>query len=64
MDEANDYLSNRTCLKDIKSKYILKLIFNNLSMINYLNVIRYNKRFQNLLQKTKDDYKKNSKIEI
>ena len=64
MVESNKNLASRTCLKNVKSKYILEIIFDNLQIINFLNIIRYNKYFQNLFEKTKDDYKTNSKIEI
>ena len=64
MAEEDNKKNNKDLLKDIKSKYIIEIIFDNLQIINYLNVIRYNKYFQNLLNKTIANYKYNSKIEI
>ena len=64
MAEEIDKKNSKAFLKDVKSKYILEEILNKLTIIKYLNVIRYNKYFQNLLNKTIGDYKFNAKIEI
>ena len=50
--------------RNIKSNYILKQIFKNLREIKHLNIIRYNKVIQNRLNKSINDYKELSKIEI
>ena len=56
---------NNCFLKKVRSKYILKQIFNNVNEIITLNIIHYNKRFQKKLNKKINDYKKHySKIEI
>ena len=57
---------NKKCfLKKVKSKYILKQIFNNVNEIITLDIIRYNKSFKKNLNKKINDYKKHySKIEI
>ena len=52
-------------LKEIKSKYILKQVFDNLRTNKFLEIIRYNKNLQNILDKGINDYRKiYSSIEI
>ena len=51
-------------LMNIKSKYILKQIFNHINLNIFLNIIRYNKLFQQKLNIDISDYKLNSKIII
>ena len=56
---------NNICpLKNIKSKYIMKKIFQNLQEIRFLNFIRYNINIKNRIDITLDDYKKCTNIEI
>ena len=57
MDEkiSND---NKGVLLNIKSNYILKQIFNNLSEKKKLQIIKYNKNIQEKINKSIDDYKK------
>ena len=58
MDDINYF-------KNIKNKYILKLIFDNLLQKNFLKIMRYNKALQIRLNKTLYDFKKESyKVEI
>ena len=57
--------SNGNSLRNINSKYILELIFNNLSQRKLLNIIRYSNKLQNELKKTiVDYYEEHSKIVI
>ena len=49
---------------NIKSKYILKEIFSNLSQYKLLKIISYNKIIQNRLGKDINDYKEYLNIEI
>ena len=53
-----------TSFKKVKSNYILKLIFNNLHTNKLLEIIRYNKKIQNRLNKDIDYYKRYLQIEI
>ena len=63
MKEKNE--SNKfNILENIKSKYILQLIFNDLQKAKLLNIIRYNKNIQKKLDINLNDYKESSKIEI
>ena len=57
--------SNGNSLLNVNSKYILELIFNNLSQRKLLNIIRYSNKLQNELNKTiVDYYEEYSKIVI
>ena len=52
-------------MNKIKSRYIFKRILDNIKEYKKLDIIRYNKSFQNKLNKDLDDYfKEYSKIEI
>ena len=51
-------------LMDIKSKYILELPFNYLNERKMLNIIHYNKNYQNILNININHFKRNSNIEI
>ena len=59
MEKVNNFLVR------IRSKYIVKQIFDNLKVNKLLEIIRYNKNIQNKLNKNVKDYEKEySKIEI
>ena len=64
MSEANNNI--KICsLEKIKNDYFLIKIFDNLKETKKLNIIRYNKRIQNRMNKDINDYiKEYSKIEI
>ena len=64
MSESNNNLESNILLNNIKSKYIIVKIFENVQTNIFLNLIRYNKTFQKRLNKNIDDYKDYSKIEI
>ena len=51
-------------IKNIKSKYILKQIFNTLNKNKFLGIIKYNKQIQRFLNLDKNDYKEHFEIEI
>ena len=51
-------------LMNIKSKYILMKIFDNIKKRKVLNIIQYNKNIQNRLEFTIKDYIELAKIEI
>ena len=48
----------------IRSKYILKKIFQNIKQNKYLQLIKYYKKIQNKLDKSLEDYKEYNQIEI
>ena len=58
MEIINDNSLNKNLLNLIKSKYILKQIFNHLKNKALLQIIRYNKNLQKKLNKTKTHYKR------
>ena len=55
---------NNASINNIKSKYILKQIFDNLHKIKMLNIIRYNNNLKNNLEITLNDYVECRYIEI
>ena len=55
---------NNNYLQNIKSKYILKLIFNNLLYKKMLNLSKYNNKIKNRLNIDNNDYKNFTNIEI
>ena len=65
MSKINNSIIKENTLKKIKSKYILKQIFDNLKQNKSLNIIRYNKKLKQKLNKNLKDYiKEYLKIEI
>ena len=64
MSKSNNSLESNFLLNNIKSKYIIVKIFENVQTNIFLNLIRYNKTFQKRLNKNIDDYKDYAKIEI
>ena len=62
---SDDNLNKTNLLIKVKSKYILKEIFDNLKENKKLDIIRYNKKVRKNLNKNIKDYiKEYSKIEI
>ena len=65
MAEISNNFNKNDILKKIRSKYIVKRIFDNLKQNKLLNIINYNKEYQKLMEiKLKDYIKEFSKIEI
>ena len=56
MNEISDNNSKLTSWEKIRSKYILKQIYDNLKPKRLLEIIRYNKRIKNKLNKYKRLY--------
>ena len=63
MKKINTNSSNAQ-LENIKSKYILKLIFDNLNEKKCFDIIKYTKKIQQTINKNSNDYKKLLEIEI
>ena len=63
-EEKNNPNYAPTSFKKVRSNYILKLIFNKLHTNKLLEIIRYNKKIQNRLNKDIDYYKRYLQIEI
>ena len=65
MAEIINNLNKNDLILKIRSKYIVMLIFDNLKDIKLLELLRYNKKYQKLINKKLKDYKNTfSKIEI
>ena len=57
MKEMRNKSNKGGVLIKVKSKYIIKQIFDNLQQKNTLEIIRYNKNLQSILNKKIKDYK-------
>ena len=57
-------IKSKAILKIVKSKYILRKIFNHFPKLKTLNIIKYNKNIQNILNINSEDYEYFSEIEI
>ena len=73
VDESQNHTEKESCLNifylkgnfdDIKSKYILKQIIEMVKEKISLGIIKYNKKIQERLEKTIQDYKDQCKIEL
>ena len=63
--KESNHITPKNNLKNIKSSYILKRIFNNILFEKLLSLIKYNNRTKKLLNITKNDYiEYTSQIEI
>ena len=56
MQAINEKIHTSNLLMKTKSEYFLRKIFENLNLIKLLEIVRYNKRLQNILNKPKNDY--------
>ena len=57
-------MNSKFCWRFIKSKYIIKKIFDILPTTKKLNIIQFNNNLKNILNIDIEDYKKNGIIEI
>ena len=64
MSETKDNSPKSNSFMNIKSNFILRKIFGNLDEIKFLNIIRYNKRHQNKLNISLNNYIEGRKIKI
>ena len=60
----NNNINENDLLKNIKSKYILKQILNNLDMTRLLKLVKYNKKIQERLNIDINNYQEYGEIEI
>ena len=63
-DENKIIKISDTNLSNVKSKYILSKIFKNMNKNKSLEIVKYNKKIQNRLNLSIQDYKEYSEIEI
>ena len=64
MGKKNGIFIIKEFLMNIKSKFVLKKIFEQIQYNKLLELIRYNRNLQNRLQKGLNDYKEYLKTEI
>ena len=64
MEEENSNIVSNILFNNVRSKNILKIIFEYMERNKFLNLIRYNKILQKRLNITLEDYKNQSCIEI
>ena len=62
--EITDNNLKTTNLNDVKSKYILKKIFNNIEKLKLLNIIRCKKSLQSKINIDKNTYKEYLEIQF
>ena len=63
-NKENESAKPNPILENIKSRYILSKIYNNMTKKKKLEIIKYNKKIQNRLNLDVKDYKEYSEIEI
>ena len=63
-NKENESAKPNPIIENIKSRYILSKIYNNMTMKKKLKIVKYNKRIQNRLNLSTEDYKECCEIEI
>ena len=63
-NKENEIAKPNLIIENIKSRYILSKIYNNMTKKKKLEIVKYNKKIQNRLNLSANDYKKCCKIEI
>ena len=62
--KENESAKPNPILENIKSRYILSKIYNNMTIKKKLEIVKYNKKVQNRLNLSVNDYKEYCEIEI
>ena len=63
-NKENECAKPNPIIENIKSRYILSKIYNNMTIKKKLEIVKYNKRIQNRLNLSVKDYKECCKTEI
>ena len=63
-NKENESAKPNPIIENIKSRYILSKIYNNMTIKKKLKIVKYNKRIQNRLNLDVKDYKEYCEIEI
>ena len=63
-NKENESAKPNPIIDNIKSRYILSKIYNNMTIKKKLKIVKYNKRIQNRLNLDVKDYKEYCEIEI
>ena len=64
VSKENESAKPNPIIESIKSRYIISKIYNNITIKKKLEIVKYNKRIQNLLNLDIKDYKEYREIEI
>ena len=64
MNNVKDYNLNKNCLRNIKSNYVLRRMFKNLKENKFMEILKYNKELQKILNIDINDYIEYKNIEI
>ena len=63
-NKENEISKLNPIIANIKSRYILSKIYNNMTIKKKLEIVKYNKRIQNRINLSTKDYKECCEIEI
>ena len=63
-NKENESAKPNPIIENLKSRYILSKIYNNMTIKKKLIIVKYNKRIQNRLNLSLNDYKEYREIEI
>ena len=63
-NKENESAKQNPILENINSKYILSKIYNNMTIKKKLEIVKYNKKIQNRINLSVNDYKEYCEIEI
>ena len=63
-NKENESAKPNPIIQNINSKYILSKIYDNMTIKKKLEIVKYNKRIQNRLNLSVNDYKEYCEIEI
>ena len=63
-NKENESTKSNPIIENIKSRYILSKIYDNLTTKKKFQIVKYNKRIQNRLNLDVNDYKEYCEIEI
>ena len=64
LSKENESVEPNPIIENIKSRYILSKIYNNMTIKKKLVIVKYNKKIQNRLNLDVKDYKEYCEIEI
>ena len=63
-NKENESAKPNPILENIKSRYILSKIYNNITIKKKLEIVKYNKKIQNRINLSVNDYKEYCEVEI
>ena len=63
-NKENEIAKSNPIIKNIKSRYILSKIYDNMTIKKKLEIVKHNKKIQNRINLSVNDYKEYCEIEI